>query len=62
MEHIWLIPLIWSIVVTVLLVWFLFSLEGEDQMGAPLVLLAWLIAVPGSWLLYGAYHLIAWAF
>lgn len=61
-NHIWLIPLVWSVVTTLLLGWFLFSLEGEDQMGAPLVLFAWVIAVPGSWLIYAAYHFVRWMF
>lgn len=51
-NHLWLLPL----------VWFLFGMEGEDQMAIPLVFLVWLVAVPGSWVLYGLYHFIDWLF
>ena len=55
-------PLFWSIAATILLGWALFSLEGKDIMAAPLFFLVWLIAVPGSWAVYGLYHLVAWLF
>lgn len=61
-NHLWLLPLVWSVVVTILLGWFLFGMEGEDQMAIPLVFLVWLVAVPGSWVLYGLYHFIDWLF
>lgn len=59
---IWIFPLVWTVVVTVLFVWFLFTVEGESTMGIPLVFLAWLVAVFGAWGIYGLYHLVAWLF
>lgn len=61
-NHLWLLPLAATILVTILFVWFIVTVEGEDTMATPLVFLLWLIVTLGSWGIYGLYHFIAWLF
>lgn len=60
--HLWLLPLAWTIIVTVPFIWFIVTVKGEGTMMVPIIFLLWLTVVIGAWGLYGLYHLVAWLF
>jgi len=61
-NHLWLVPLVWTVMVVGLFLYIGFTVEGEDTMAMPLIMLIALIAIFGAWGIYGLYHFIAWLF
>lgn len=59
-NHLWILPLTWTIIVFGLYMWFAITVEGEDTMAIPLVMLAALVAIFGAWGIYGLYHFVRW--
>ena len=58
----WLYPLLVTVLVVVAFLYFLFTVEGENTKGIPLVFFVALVAVVAQLIVYGIWHLVRWFF
>lgn len=61
-NHLWLVPLLITVFMAGLLVYFLITVKGEDIMAVPVVIIITGGISIAAWAVYGFYLFIRWVF